>query len=387
MEATRDLIVLCAANSYDGIKLADQHLAEHLSKLAPVLYVDPPLSRLTALRNPQVAHSLDGPRLRPLAPGLTRLTPVVQPFPTRRGMTGITTSLTRRYLRRAASQLGSEISAVMSAWPQYPVFGSCGERASIYWAQDDFVGGAELMGLNARQLARSERRVAADASLIVAANPTVADTWRGRGRSPILIPFGVDAQAYEDVEHAALPSDVDLPGPIAGFVGHINHRIDLRLLETIVDRGRSLLLVGPKDPSFEPQRIAALLQRDNVRWVGPKPFGALPSYLRLIDVGLVPYADSPFNRGSFPLKTLEYLASGRAVVATDLPAIRWLATDLVGVGAEPRAFAELVDGLLDDVRSPALVVRRRAFAAQHSWASRAAATYDVILRQAEEGRR
>ena len=44
------LIVLCAANGYDGIKLADVHLAEHLSRLAPVLYVDPPMSRLTATR-------------------------------------------------------------------------------------------------------------------------------------------------------------------------------------------------------------------------------------------------------------------------------------------------------------------------------------------------
>jgi teichuronic acid biosynthesis glycosyltransferase TuaH len=31
----------------------------------------------------------------------------------------------------------------------------------------------------------------------------------------------------------------------------------------------------------------------------------LPGYLRMMDVGLVPYRDSPFNRGSFPLKTLE----------------------------------------------------------------------------------
>jgi len=56
-----------------------------------------------------------------------------------------------------------------------------------------------------------------------------------------------------------------------------------------------------------------------VRWVGPQPYGALPGYLRLMDVGVVPYRDSAFNRGSFPLKTLEYLAAGRGVVATD----RW----------------------------------------------------------------
>ena len=123
-----------------------------------------------------------------------------------------------------------------------------------------------------------------------------------------------------------------------------------------------------------------LLARDNVRWVGPKPFEALPSYLRAIDVGLVPYADSAFNRGSFPLKTLEYLAAGRGVVASDLPAIRWLVEQAAGhgdglieVAAEPAAYAAAVQRALAAWREVDVVRRRRAFAAEHSWAKRAEA--------------
>jgi hypothetical protein len=58
------MVVLCAANNYDGIKLADQHMAEELSRLRPVLYVDPPVSFLTPRKHPYVATSLAGPRLR-----------------------------------------------------------------------------------------------------------------------------------------------------------------------------------------------------------------------------------------------------------------------------------------------------------------------------------
>lgn len=373
------LVVLCAANSYAGIKLADQHLAENLSRLVPVLYVDPPVSRLTTLKNPEAARLMEGPRFRIEARGLARLTPVVQPCPSRRGMTGVTAALVRHHLRRAVTRLGGDVRAVVSAWPQYSIFGSCHEEVCVYWAQDDFVGGASLLGLNARHLDARERDVAAAASLIVAANPTVADTWRVRGRDVALIPYGADVDAYDDVDRAALPQDVDLRGPIVGFVGQINDRTDLRLLEAVADRNRSLLLVGPRDSAFEPGRFAALLRRPNVRWVGAKPFTALPGYLRLIDVGIVPYGDSPFNRGSFPLKTLEYLAAGRAVVATDLPAIRWLASDLVAVATEPEPFADHVDRMLDEVRSPAMMARRRAFARQHSWAGRAADFFDVIV--------
>jgi teichuronic acid biosynthesis glycosyltransferase TuaH len=135
------------------------------------------------------------------------------------------------------------------------------------------------------------------------------------------------------------------------------------------------------DPAFEPARFAALRQRRNVRWVGAKPFGALPGYLRAIDVGLVPYRDSPFNRGSFPLKALEYLAAGRAVVSTDLPAIRWLDTDLISIAAGPAAFAEHADRMLAQPRTPALLARRQAFAARHSWARRAADVYAAVTGQ------
>jgi teichuronic acid biosynthesis glycosyltransferase TuaH len=383
MSLKDSVVVLCAANSFDGIKLADQHFAEQLSRLVPVLYVDPPLSPLTPLRHPELRRSIRQ-GLRMQAPGLARLTPVVQPWPSRRGMADLTTALSRGYLRRAASRLGGNISAVISAWPNYPVFGGCGEQVSIYWAQDDFVGGAELLGFDARRLDARERQVAATSDVVVAANPVVLDTWRARGRESVLIPFGVDAEVYRSVDRAELPTDVHLKGPIVGFVGQINDRMDLRLLESVADRGRSVLLVGPVSPAFA-SRFDAFRQRHNVCWVGPKPFEALPGYFRLIDVGIVPYGDSAFNRGSFPLKTLEYLAAGRAVVATALPAIRWLATDLVAVASEPKPFADQVDHAIDQTRSPALVARRQGFAAQHSWASRAIQMHELVLSRTRTG--
>jgi teichuronic acid biosynthesis glycosyltransferase TuaH len=97
-----------------------------------------------------------------------------------------------------------------------------------------------------------------------------------------------------------------------------------------------------------------------------------------MDVGLVPYRDSQFNRGSFPLKTLEYLEAGRAVVATDLPAIRSLGTDLICI-ATATSFAEQVDRLLALPRTAAMLERRQEFAAQHSWANRAADIYNIIV--------
>jgi len=372
------MVVLCAANRYDGIKLADQHMAEQLSRLAPVLYVDPPVSRLTLTRDKRSVRLAKNPGLREEMPGLARLTPLVQPFSSQPGLVTISGALIRHHLRKAVSHLGGQVRVIISAWAQHDVFRACAGASRIYWAQDDFVGGADLLGLNAGLLDVRERAVAATANLVVAANPVVADTWRTRGLETALIPYGVDANAYSDVDLVPVPSDYALSGPVAGFVGHINRRIDLRLLEAVADRGRSLLMVGPRDPDFEPKRLDALFRRPNVQWVGPKPFNALPGYFRLIDVGLVPYGDSPFNRGSFPLKTLEYLAAGRGVVASDLPATRWLGTDLISIASEPGDFADCVERLLAERPPRDLMARRRALAARHSWANRAAEMYEVI---------
>jgi teichuronic acid biosynthesis glycosyltransferase TuaH len=360
------LIVVCAVAAYDGIRMSDWHLVQHLSKLAPVLYVDPPSFRHPAVRGPRRA----GLRLRQEGPGLARLVPVAPPFPARPAVAGTTAALIRRDLRWATARLGGQVSAVLSSWPQFPVSGACGERVRAYWAKDDFVAGAALFGLNAAMLARRERQVAATADLLIAANPVVAAMWRGRGRDPLLIPFGTDAAAYAGTDRAPLPPGVRLPPPVAGFIGRLNARTDLALLEAIAARGRSLLLVGPKDPGCDQRRFAALADRPNVHWAGQQPAAALPGYLRLMDVGLVPYTSSPFNQGSFPLKALEYLAAGRPVAATELPALRALGTDLIHITA-PASFASQVDHLLTQPRTPHLTARCQAFAAQHTWARRA----------------
>jgi glycosyltransferase involved in cell wall biosynthesis len=365
----REAVVICAANSWDApVRLHDRQLAEHLSAHVPVLYVDPPLSIAEARRVAPAAS------LHRLSKSLVRLTLLAPPFPLRPPMAPFVAALVRGAVGAALRRLGGwPARALVATSPLLPVFGAARERTRVWWAQDDLAAGAGLLGVSAGRLARGEAREGARAGLIVAANPVLAEAWARRGRAAELIPYGCDAEAFAATSEAPLPNDVDLRGPVAGFVGHVGDRIDLALLDAVAARGRSLLLVGPRHPRFEADRLGALLARPNVRWVGPKRFEDLPSYLRAIDVGLVPYTRSGFNLASFPLKTLEYLAAGRPVVATDLPAHRWLATDLIAIANEPEPFADLVDAALRSPAGPELIARRRRFAAEHSWAQRARA--------------
>ena len=73
-------------------------------------------------------------------------------------MTQTTAFLLREYMRQAVAKLQAHsVKTVISALPQYPVFRACREGVSIYWAQDDYVGGAALLDLDADHLAKSEQ--------------------------------------------------------------------------------------------------------------------------------------------------------------------------------------------------------------------------------------
>lgn len=366
------LVVICAANNWDEVKLADRHMAERLTAHAPVLYVDPPISPLTRFNAPAVAGSLKRPRLRTVAPRLARYTPLAPPKPMKRPALALTNAAARRQLRRAVRRLGARrVEAVISTWLFVDAYGVCDERLRAYWWRDDPVAAAPLWRQSEERLAAGDRRLCESSDLVVAVSEPAVEELRGRGYEARYLPNGCDAPFYAAVDEVADPADVELPRPIAGFVGHLNDRTDLDLLEASADAGASLLLVGPHAPGFEPRRFAALAARPNVCHVGPRPFDELLPYLKTIDVGIVPYANTRFNRNSFPLKTLEYLAAGRPVVATPLPAVRSLRTELVSLAETPAEFAAAVLREAPLARRPGLVAARREVAARNGWEARA----------------
>jgi hypothetical protein len=371
-------VVIYATNPWDGVKFQDRHLAERLTRYAPVLYVNRPISRLTRRRGPDRLGALTGPRLRRIGPRLAVLTPEGLPGPERRYMAPITERLVHRRVEQTIAELGGNIGAVIDGSVLLESLGAYSGIRKVFWAQDDYVGGAELFGQDPARIARNEVRHARAADVIVASSPMVAGQWRARGFDPELIPFGCDAAQYADVDAVAPATDVTLPSPIVGSVGYLNDRLDIDLLLETARRGRSLLLVGGIHSSFDAGHLDELLAFPNVQWVGFKEFADLPPYFRAIDVGVVPYTRSAFNLGSFPLKTLEYLAAGRAVVATDLPSTRWLDTDLIEIASTPTDFADAVDRALQHERSADDVARRQEFARRHTWDERARAWAKVL---------
>lgn len=374
-----DLVIVWGLSAWDGPWLGSHALAVALAERHPVLYVDPPVSVYRLARNGDLAQTMREPRLELIRPGLARLRLPMPPGRARRVSRRLTHALLVRSVRRALDALGGSVLAVLSGRAAEQPFGFSGERFRIFCATDDFSAGAALAGRAMSGLRRDELASATLADLITCVSPRLVDTWRARGFEPVLIPNGCDAELLMTARDVARPTDIELPAPIIGVSGQLSQRTDLALLEAVADRGWSLLLVGRLRDDLAVEELRPLLARPNVQWTGPKPYAEVPGYLGAMDVGLVPYTIDEFNMASFPLKTLEYLAAGLPVVATDLPAIRWLDTDLVRIASGADAFNAEIEAAVATARDPAEVARRQAFAEQHSWRSRAAAYDEALL--------
>ena len=373
----RPLIVWCAGASWSGIAGTDRHMALALAKFVDILWIDPAISPVTPERFRHGSTRWPSSRLAALSPTTFRLTPKAIPFHSRGILRSLTASLTRQQIRHALKKIGRTPHAVVVSHLDDLLVGYEPNVLKVFYGTDDYVGGAELMGSARRQLEREEFRQLRRADVVISISNELAERWRNLGftGSMHLIPNGVDVEHYRNIKNIS-PIETNLPKPIAGFVGHLSARIDIGLLEAVVAAGSSLLLVGPHNPPWEAARFQTLIAHPRVSWVGPVPFDELPRYLAAIDVGITPYIDSNFNKASFPLKTLEYLAAGKSAVSTNLPAVHWLASDLISV-ASHRDFGRTT--LVASKISDRITIERRVdFATTHSWTRRAEAFGEAL---------
>jgi teichuronic acid biosynthesis glycosyltransferase TuaH len=356
-----ECLLYLAGVSWHDVPGTDRRLVARLAEHLPVLWVAPPGSVLTPGRERA---------LQVVADGIAHLRPVGPPGPERSGVRHVSALLEQLTIRAALRELGSQAIATVISSP-LPRSIRWAPRPRLYYATDDFVAGAGLMGMSETLLRGAEREQLRRCDVAAAVTDELAARFRSHGRTAEVLPNGCETATYSDVETRSRPPEIYLPDPIAGVVGQLSDRLDLALLEAVADAGHSLLLVGPRLPMRDPARWDRLLARPSVQWTGPRPYAELPAYLGAMKVGLTPYADTPFNRASFPLKTLEYLAAGLHVVSTGLPAARALGTRLVVTADNPGEYEELVaKGLVgpDDAGERA---RRRAAAEPHDWHHRA----------------
>jgi glycosyltransferase involved in cell wall biosynthesis len=199
-----------------------------------------------------------------------------------------------------------------------------------------------------------------------------------------------------DPERQWVPPPQEDP-PIVAYAGHLYawKGVDVLLDAIALTPSIRGLIVGGHESEGDLARLRAQAARlglaDRVTFTGMVPPGTIPSLLATAHVLVLPNTQTVISSVfTSPLKLFEYMAAGRPIVASDLPAIREVLADnvnavLVAAG-DPLALSEGLKRALDrpgDANRLAL----RAFddAADFSW-DRRAARLDAVIERAKQSR-
>ena len=99
------------------------------------------------------------------------------------------------------------------------------------------------------------------------------------------------------------------------------------MIESLALLGKDIKMVFVGGEENEIKEYKALASRFNVLprcvFIGYQPYSKAIKYIKAMDALAIPFPDRPhYAFYASPLKLFEYMASGRPIIASDLPALR-----------------------------------------------------------------
>ena len=292
--------------------------------------------------------------------------------------------LARWRLRRAAERLGLWAPVAVCLWPASRwLIDAVRPRGVVYFAEDDNAGFGGLGEAFAEHQRREERRLLAECDVALAVSPTLLDRFRPIQPRSHLQENGVELDDFSPaaLDAAEIPASLrGVAGPIAGFVGQIDERMDQELVAAVAGamagRGGVVVLAGRVKEGVDVGRLGSLA---NVLFTGHLDYRDLAGVYKRLDVGLVPYVRSPLTESCNPLKVYEYLAADVPTIATDLPGLNSTRGAIEVADGRPAFVAAVLRGI---DYPEAKRAERSAVARGASWQARAD-EFESRLREAE----
>jgi glycosyltransferase involved in cell wall biosynthesis len=129
-----------------------------------------------------------------------------------------------------------------------------------------------------------------------------------------------------------------------------------------------VVLIGELGEGEKKADLASLVRYKNMYYLGPRSYDILPRYLKLFDICLFPGRINEYTKNMFPLKFFEYLAAGKPVIATELPALGEF-REYFYVASDKKDFVKKLNIALME-NNPKLKQARINLASQYDWDSR-----------------
>lgn len=254
--------------------------------------------------------------------------------------------------------------------------GKFGEKLACYMNYDEFAN--FLTNVRIKELVRRyDDQLTGKVDVVFATSRPQCKVREAINPHTYFIPNAVDFGLFNRALLPELPVPEDIAGiqrPIIGYAGRMARQIDIELLQRVAATYHdcSLVLIGPDElPSCRAER--ALRAAPNVFFLGWKKPSELPNYLHVFDAALIPYRLEGHVLSGYPTKLHEYLAAGRAVVATAMPEL-FPYSHVLHIAENNDDFVAKVGEAIRD-NTPHSIEARVAVARENTWDRRVADIY------------
>lgn len=240
----------------------------------------------------------------------------------------------------------------------------------VYYGMADF----SLLTPNQSLLEKSEKDLVALSDFVFANCSELANKLSADGKSVQIFPPGVDMAAFPEQIGAEHQADAlglsSLPRPVIGYVGGLHRLVDYDLLAAMAQArpAWSWVFLGAHQVSLE-----KIENFPNVFLFGQQPHEQLAGHMQFFDVCVVPYLNTAEMSTVVPTKINEYLAAGKAVVATNIPTVcEFNERHRVLTTTSPTAqeFLQAIESELPTAHDPDLRNTRREIAKLADWRNR-----------------
>lgn len=253
---------------------------------------------------------------------------------------------------------------------------------TCYHCTDDHAGYAESLGFASGPIKETEVQLVNAVDLVFTTSRPLYERQKAINAATYLMPNVADVDSFRGVAEGNVAIAEELRSfqkPVVGFIGAVDrYKVDLDLVGRVAEKlpDWSFVFIGPVgtgDKTTEDD----LPKVPNMHFLGHRPYATLPAYLAGFDVCIIPYNLNSYTAGVFPLKFWEYLACGKPVVTTALPALEEY-YPLVEVADDVESFVAALKQALATNRDPNLVQQRLEAAAGQSWSQRAVDILKVL---------
>ena len=247
-----------------------------------------------------------------------------------------------------------------------------------------------------------EKKILKNADAVIAHNSRFKDYLLTMGADPgqaYVVTAGVDLGRFkEHVDGSEIRKKYDIQNGdfVLFFMGYLDPITGLReaATEFIKIAGNrpnlKLLIVG------EGELYSALVEikerhnmKNHIILTGKQPYERIPELIAAADVCLLPFKLNDITREVVPIKMYEYMASGKPVVATNLPGVRQEMGDdkgIIYVKDPEQVVRKAIELLSNDTNLARYGSLNRSFIEKLSW-DNITDKFEGILGKVREGKR